>query len=343
MSTLSSFVTSSRSSADSNIIFLLSLFQRGQGEDIVNVSSVDQNKLDVIQALLMYDGGDDNDTDVLILDNSGDSSVDNHINVTRLLVELESMEVPQVMSSNEINPIQPRESYLVTLRDATGGSFSFTLNDPFTQRTNIATAQIPYPPTVRQIEYAIDMALLPNQKSCGWLSTSDCASTARVWQLGNSDTYFIVFVGERLNVGVSLALNSANLEGYYEEIFLNATNDAIMKISDIAYSNVDDLVITLGYQGDVVGNIRGTSANHTYIETYPDIGDDKFFLSSDANESTDTALSVEVLYGLLGKPFSTSFNTSIENDSDSIYLLTTPFIITKTIKTTLGAITYILN
>ena len=286
----------------SNVILLFwSLFQRGQGGDIVDVSS-EETKLDVIQALQMYDGGDDNDTDVLNLDNSGDSSVDNHINVTRLLVELESMEVPQAMS-DEINPIQPRESYLVTLRDATGGSFSFTLNDPPTQRTNIVTAQIPYPPTVRQIEYAIDMALLPDQKSCGWLSTSDCASTTRVWQLGNSNTYFVAFVGERLNMGVSLALNSANLEDYYEEIFLNTTNDAIMKISDVAYTNVDDLVITLGYQGDVVGNIRGTTANHTYIETNRDIGDDKFFLSSDANENTDTALSVEVLYGLLGKHF----------------------------------------
>ena len=177
-------------------------------------------------------------------------------------------------------------------------SFSFTLDDPTTARTDITTAAIPFPPTVQQIEYAIDMALLPDQKSCGELGNSTCASTVRAWQLGNSDTYIIIFAGERLNAGVSLALNSADLENYYEEIFLNVTNDAIMETSGVAYTNIDDLVIHIGFQGNVVGNIRGTSANHTYIETL--FGeDDKFFISSDANENHDTALSVDVLYGLL--------------------------------------------
>jgi hypothetical protein len=63
------------------------------------------------------------------------------------------MEVPDEISGNETNPIQPRDSYLVTLRNATGGTFRFTLNDPLTSRTDITTANIPYPPTVRQIEY----------------------------------------------------------------------------------------------------------------------------------------------------------------------------------------------
>lgn len=117
------------------------------------------------------------------------------------------------------------------------------MSDPITQRTNIVTAQIPYPPTVAQIEYAIDMAILPDQKSCGQDDVSHCAPTARAWQLGLSDTYFIAFVGERLNAGVSLSLNSADLENYYEEIFLNVTNDAILKISDVAYTNIDDLII----------------------------------------------------------------------------------------------------
>jgi hypothetical protein len=116
--------------------------------------------------------------------------------------------------------------------------------------------------------------------------------------MGYTDTYFIAFMGQRLNAGVTLALNADHLENYYEEIFLNVTNDAIMKNSDIAYSNIDDLVIDLGYQGNVVANIRGTTANHTYIEALSG-EDDKIFISSDANENHDTALEVEVLYGLL--------------------------------------------
>ena len=273
------------------------LINGGGGRDVVSVSSVEATKLDTIRALLMFDGGDDEDTDTLFLDNSGDIDHDNIVNVTRLLVEVDSMKIPDEISGSETNPIQPRESYLVTLRNATGGSFGFILNDPLTGRSSIQTAQIPYPPTVGQIENAIDMALLPDQKSCGQMSTSDCASTARAWQFGNSDTYFIAFMGERLNAGVSLALNSENLENSYEEIFLNNTNDAIMKNSDMAYTNIDDLIIALGFQGNVVGNIRGTSANNTYVETQD--GDDKIFISSDANENHATALSVEVLYGLL--------------------------------------------
>ena len=133
------------------------LINGGEGQDVVNVSSVEARKLDTIRALLMFDGGDDEDTDTLFLDNSGDVDHDDIVNVTRLLVEVESMIVPDEISGNETNPIQPRESYLVTLRNATGGSFGFTLNDPLTARSGINTAQIPYPPTVGQIEYAIDM------------------------------------------------------------------------------------------------------------------------------------------------------------------------------------------
>lgn len=225
------------------------------------------------------------------------------------------------------NIIRLKHSVKVILRNSTGGTFSFNLSDPITDRVGIVTATIPYPPTVAQIEYAIDMAILPDQKSCGEDVTSYCASTARAWQLGKSDTYFIAFVGERLNAGVSLSLNSADLENYYEEIFLNVTNDAIMKLSDVAYTNIDDLIIhmvsyytwflddvfyypvvlisisTKGFRGNVVGNIRGSTANHTYIDTLfgdeSQSGGDQIFISSDANENHSTALSVEVLYGLL--------------------------------------------
>ena len=79
---------------------------------------------------------------------------------------------------------------------------------------------------------------------------------------------------------------------------MNTTNDPVKKNSDIAYTNVDDLFINMGFEyKDIVGNIRGSLANHTYIVTQG--GDDKIFMSSDANENHDTALEVEVLYGLL--------------------------------------------
>lgn len=58
-----------------------------------------------------------------------------------------------------------------------------------------------------------------------------------------------------------------------------------------------------GFRGNVVGNIRGTTANHTYIDTLfgdeSQSGGDQIFISSDANENHDTALEVDVLYGLL--------------------------------------------
>ena len=268
------------------------LINGGRGLDTVNVSSADERKVDGIRALLMFDGGDDNDTDVLFVDAS-----DNDVfNLTRLLLEMNSMEVPNEISEG-INPILPRESYLLTLRDSTGGSFSLTLNDPVTSMLQ-NTTDIPYPPTTSQIEYAIDITLLPDQKSCGSSSDSNCASTVKAWQLGNTDTYFISFLGERLNSGVTMSLNGDGLENYYEEIFLNTTNDPVKKNSDIAYTNVDDLFINMGFEDkDIVGNIRGSLANHTYIVTQG--GDDKIFMSSDANENHDTALEVEVLYGLL--------------------------------------------
>lgn len=291
-----------KASNDTVIVRSLSgpmLINGGMGQDIVNVSSVDDVKLDTIRALLMFDGGDDDDRDILILDNSGQTEYDDILNVTRLMVEVDTMDAPDVVAEDEDsvkNPILPRESFLVSLRNSTGGSFSFNLDDPITRRTGIRTAEILYPASVHQIENALDFALIPNHKSCGRLNTSTCSSTARVWQLGNSDTFVIVLVGERLNAGVSLTLNSVNLENFYDEIFLNETNAVVMKNSDVAYTNVDELRITLGYQGDVVGNIRGTTAD-TYIETQD--GDDKFFIASDANENHETALPVRVLYGLL--------------------------------------------
>ena len=227
------------------------LINGGEGLDTVNVSSAEERKLDAIQALLMFDGGDDNSTDVLFVE----SSENDVLNITRLLIEMESMDVLSTDNSEgDVNPILPHETFLVVFRDATGGHFSFTLNDPLMDQYEITTANIPYPPTIDQIEYAIDMALLPDQKTCGSSGTSLCASTARVWQLGSSQTYFIAFLGERLNAGVSLILNGDNLENFQTEIFLNETNDVIKKMSDIAYTNIDDLVVNMRSQSDIVVN-----------------------------------------------------------------------------------------
>jgi hypothetical protein len=291
---------SSESAANNVVVRSLSgpmLINGGKGQDIVNVSSLDESKLDTIQALLMFDGGDDEVTDALSLDNSGQIDSDNLIIVTRLIVELDTMEVPEVAASRN-NPILPRDSFLVTFRDSTGGSFSFKLDDPMTGRTAISTADLAYPTTADDIENAIDSTLIPeaDKNSCGKSGTSQCSSTVRVWQLGKSDTFVIIFVGERLNAGVSLSLISTKLQNFNGEIFHNETSAVIMKNSDVAYTNVDELRITLGYQGDVVGNIRGTTAD-TYIETQG--GDDKFFIASDANENQETALTASVLYGVL--------------------------------------------
>ena len=225
------------------------LINGGHGFDIVNVSSAEDRKLDAIQALLMFDGGDDNSTDILFVE----SSENDVLNLTRLLVEMESMEVSHEISENDVNPVLPRESYLVVLRDATAGHFSFTLNDPLTD-FHRDTANIPYPPTVAQIEYAINMALLQDQVSCGSSETSQCAPAAKVWQLGSSQTYFIAFVGERLNANVTLNLNGDDLENFSTEIFLNTTNNVIRKISDIAYTNIDDLIVNMKSQSDIVVN-----------------------------------------------------------------------------------------
>lgn len=107
--------------------------------------------------------------------------------------------------------------------------------------------------------------------------------------------FFVFFVGERLNRNIELELNTEGLINYKPEIFNNSATNAIHFNSDVAYVNVDELDIFMGQQ-DIVANIRGTSAK-TRVETQE--GDDTFFVGSDANESAETADSVEVLFGVL--------------------------------------------
>ena len=191
----------------------------GEGIDLVLVSS-DDSKLDQIGALLIVDGGDDED-DTLTLDNSNDEDVDDVVNVTRLIVQVESMMVPDrnMTAEEENNPILPRDSYLITLRNATGGSFTLSVDDPMTGRSSLTTPPISYPTTATVIEGAVNELLIPlslgnetgRAKSCGVQNSSICSTAVEVWQLGDSDTYAIFFVGQRLNQNVTLSLDTSQV------------------------------------------------------------------------------------------------------------------------------------
>ena len=131
-----------------------------------------------------------------------------------------------------------------------------------------------------------------------WSKLNDILfSPVKVVQLGNSNTFAIFFIGERLNLGVELGLITDDLIDFQEEIYKNNTNDILQVNSDVAYTNVDELNVRMGSDQDVVSNIRGTSALKTYI--YTQEGDDEFFVSSDADERLATIPFVDVLYGTL--------------------------------------------
>jgi hypothetical protein len=257
-----------------------------EGNDIVYVSS-DEQKLNKILSLLAVDGGAE-ESDSLILDNSADFSMDDVLNVTRLLIEVESMEISPPTNETK-NPVLPEDSYIIMLRNSTGGSFNLSF-----PALNL-TSSIVYPATAGKIEDTLNSMLLPVAKSCGQLNTSQCSKAVKVWQLGDSDAFVIFFVGERLNTGLKLALDTDGLIDFYSETFLNETNDILAKNSDIAYTNIETLSITMGHH-TIVSNIRGTSAE-TFVVTQE--GHDKFFISSDAIEDALTANDTTILYGLL--------------------------------------------
>jgi len=270
------------------------LINGDSGNDTVHVSS-NEKQLRLINALLAFDGGDDSFGDVLTLDNSEDYDLDNVLNVTRLMIEVESMALAESVPT-ENNPILPRDSYIINLRNSTGGSFVLSMDDPLTNRIDLEV-NVTYGVAAETIAEELTTALLGNiyAQTCGQNSSSFCADPVKVLQLGNSDTYAIFFVGERLNAGVTLSLLTEGLSDFYSEIFVNRTNDILAKTSDTVYTNVDFLNIHMGHQ-NIVSNIRGTSAE-THIFTQE--GDDHFFVSSDANESNETLVSAEVLYGVL--------------------------------------------
>lgn len=276
------------------------LINGGEGMDFVLASS-DDHKLELIDALLVFDGGDDEDEDILTLDNSNDANLDDELYLTRLVAEVDSMESPSLVSTgSETNPVLPRDSYFITLRNATGGTFTLEIYDPVTN-TTMKTRDIPHDASQEYIEKALDVLIIgrtdnDRNRICGANSTSECADSVNVFQMGTSDTYAIFFLGERLNSGVQMTLDTSSLHNMYEELYKNETNDILAINSDVLYKNVDTLNIFMGQQ-DIVANIRGTSASNTHI-TLQD-GDDKIFISSDADENIMTAGDTDVLYGTL--------------------------------------------
>jgi Ca2+-binding RTX toxin-like protein len=130
--------------------------------------------------------------------------------------------------------------------------------------------------------------------SCGSMSTSQCSHAVKVWAIG--DTFAIFFAGERLNQNVTLDLNTDGLIGFEPEMFQNRTNDILARNSDVAYGDLEYLDIMSMGDHDIVVNVRGTTAI-TSITTQG--GDDTFFVSSEANQNTANAGSVDVLLGWL--------------------------------------------
>ena len=157
-----------------------------------------------------------------------------------------------------------------------------------------STASFTVPTNSSIIEESLNQLLIPEQSKCGRNNVSPCSSALKVLPFG-SDMFFVFFVGERLDRNIELELNTEGLINYKPEIFNNSTNNAIHLNSGVAYVNVNELNVFMGRQ-DIVANIRGTSAL-TRVETQG--GDDSFFVGSDANESIETANSVDVLFGVL--------------------------------------------
>lgn len=267
-----------------------------KGNDTVIVQSEEQ-KLDQIQALLGFDGGNEDDgSDQLILNDEADIDTNDVWNVTRFLVETNSMSFGGISMA-------PSVSYLLNFRGATGGTFTLEVTDPVLNKT--ATQTISYPLSNDKYEFAvllesvIQRMIIPEEDeldSCGLLGESKCSHAVKVFAVAD-DAFAVFFVGERLGEDMSMQLYTESLIGFEEEMFLNQTNDILLQNSDLCYSNLEVLDIRTGDLG-VVLNVRGTSATSmTTITTQT--GDDYLFLSSEANEDQSTCQTIDHLLGWL--------------------------------------------
>lgn len=227
-----------------------------RGNDTFTVMS-DDSKVDKIQALVAFDGGPNEGTemDKLTIDNSGDTLVDDVLKVTRFIVETESMAFNTSSSA-------PGLSYLINLRNATGGNFTLEIYDPETttisnQTFDYPLAETPYD-SAKLLESKIQRMIIPEEielGSCGELNTSKCSSAVKVWSIG--DAFAVFIAGERLGDDVDIKLYTDSLEGFDSEMYLNETNDILRQNSDVAYANLEELDILMGDIGVVV-NARGT-------------------------------------------------------------------------------------
>jgi hypothetical protein len=219
------------------------------GQDSVKVTS-DEFKLDKIQALLASDGGqEDGANDALVMDNSGDQSLDDVLLVTRSLVEVPSMEFAQPPGS------APAFSYLLNLRGATGGKFKVLLTEPGASEPKNVTVE--YPVSSAVFESKLQRALIPKDEeldSCGSQGVAKCSNAVKVWQVG--DGFAVFFVGERLDSDIGMQLITEELENFESELFQNKPNDLLRRNSDLVYANVEQLYIAMGNQSVVV-NVRG--------------------------------------------------------------------------------------
>ena len=259
------------------------LVNGNEGNDAVHLTPV-TSTLDNIQALVTFDGGISSGSvgDVLTLNDSADNGLDDVLNVTRFIVEVESMgsnatslSAPTCNSAIDSTTSLPQESYLINLQNATEGTFTLKTHDPVNNRNGSTT--IKYNASAQTIEDELELLLLPTdeQKTCGKKKDSKCSKHVKVWELGDSNSFAIFFMGERLNAKVTLDLETSNLVDFDSEKFLNKTNDILYRNSDVAYTNLDFLEIFMGHQDNVL-NVRGTSAK-TSIVTQE--GDDTIFVS----------------------------------------------------------------
>lgn len=256
----------------------------GEGADVMRVSS-DKSKLDEVHAMLGFAGGDQDEfDDRIILDNSADTEIDDVLNVSRTMVEVESMNL------SADRAIIPESSYLLKLRGATGGSFKLLLN-------NSTKVEVPYPVSASVLENYIQRALIPEtdeRSSCGTESSSRCSNVVKVWSIG--ETFAVFFVGQELKTSMSLELFTDGLTSFEPEMFQNMTNDILLRNTDVVYGELEYLDVNSMGTLETVVNVRGTTAITTiYTQGF----DDKFFVSSEANQNIENAASVDFLHGWL--------------------------------------------
>jgi hypothetical protein len=139
-----------------------------------------------------------------------------------------------------------------------------SVHDPVKHLISVSPA-LPYPMAGNKYDAAslmesiIQRMIIPAEEemnSCGAQNTTKCSNAVKVWPVAN-DAFAVFFLGERLGEDMGLTLNTDELEGFAEEMFLNSTNDRIRQNSDICYSNLKLLDISTGNLDHVVENVWG--------------------------------------------------------------------------------------